>query len=891
MDLTKTLRILRRRWWLVIALAIIGAFVAWYVTNEANENRTAVVRAQTSIQFEPEEGETIASLTPTVRNTRDVAIIAAGDLLDEDPDLTILGDETNARVLFEATGASEEEAGEKAMALMQAYLDFEPTVGGAVDPLLQQLEQQAVELEQEIDELQAGATPAEQEIIDTHDFVDKKITAVEDEIVSLTIADAAADEEELVENQAERDRLNAILEELQAEKAALPPLPDLELDTTEELRLQSLQTRLAALSDQYQDLFLRQLGVTGGGVAQPVVFTDLTPDPGDPTLNAIIGFFAGIVIALVALTVAARTRKTIWLEEDIPTSVLATIPDRRAVTGPGPSWYDDSSPSVRKDSVQLLRTAIDGMLHQSPAVFAVGAHRVDSVMSHALAADLAASFSHAGRRVLLIDADFESPSELTEFDVGRRATLDEVLSLPVMSTEQLMERCSEMLSRAAMIRPELSVIPVGQTPVSPADAVAGRQFRAFLEAAVKEYDLVIAVGGETERAATQMLMQRLGTAVLVLAPGQTTAPRLEDLVADLEQQSIGFMGAVLVYGSQSESRRSKRAPISMPSPKPSSKPAQREGAPSPVLRLSTYPVREPKEGSEQPSPSMASLADEVVRDASSDESDVEAGDSLAAEILTALERQSPEESYEPVVQYVVQRTEDIFTARPGGGNVSDEVLSVIHEYGFVPLTPVPGHETLGERLRGEMHHEIGFHDGERLADQIETVLSRGHISAAGFDSWAREEFFVRHVENTSGEPVVWHIQSEGGTIHALVRGQGLDRQKLDLIASELAGSVRSQLEDDAARAKSEGDMETAERFESQAQDVANFQIALGWVKTGSVDDARIRYSWRQSSNQPEGWDPVWSEGVRPHLAPFQRLGLLAHPILADEELATTTLTG
>ena len=133
MDLTKTLRILRRRWWLVIALAIIGAFVAWYVTNEANENRTAVVRAQTSIQFEPEEGETIASLTPTVRNTRDVAIIAAGDLLDEDPDLTILGDETNARVLFEATGASEEEAGEKAMALMQAYLDFEPTVGGAVD--------------------------------------------------------------------------------------------------------------------------------------------------------------------------------------------------------------------------------------------------------------------------------------------------------------------------------------------------------------------------------------------------------------------------------------------------------------------------------------------------------------------------------------------------------------------------------------------------------------------------------------------------------------------------------------------------------------------------------------------------------------------------------------
>ncbi|MFV1991959.1 MAG: hypothetical protein ACC652_14605, partial [Acidimicrobiales bacterium] len=73
-------------------------------------------------------------------------------------------------------------------------------------------------------------------------------------------------------------------------------------------------------------------------------------------------------------------------------------------------------------------------------------------------------------------------------------------------------------------------------------------------------------------------------------------------------------------------------------------------------------------------------------------------------------------------------------------------------------------------------------------------------------------------------------------------------------------------------------------IEARLREVHLFEISLGLLQVGSSDDARIIYPWRKSDSQPRGWDPVWTEGIQANIAPLQRLGLLAAPVLTEDEL-------
>jgi hypothetical protein len=245
-----------------------------------------------------------------------------------------------------------------------------------------------------------------------------------------------------------------------------------------------------------------------------------------------------------------------------------------------------------------------------------------------------------------------------------------------------------------------------------------------------------------------------------------------------------------------------------------------------------------------------------------------------------------------VADYVVTRVEDIVTAVPGQGDLSERAISDVIDCGFIPLLAVKDHISIGEQLVLEMRAELGDAEGEQLASEFARIL-RGSESdtAQALNDWIAAEFFPRHIQRTDREPEVWHLTSEEGLIQVLVNGRGLHRNRIDRINVEIVRRTLSTQEQELKLARELGDDYLAGVIEERLREIHLFEISLGLLQVGSSGDARIIYPWRKSDNQPRGWDPVWTEGIQANIAPLQRLGLLSAPVLTEDELMAEQPTG
>ena len=223
-------------------------------------------------------------------------------------------------------------------------------------------------------------------------------------------------------------------------------------------------------------------------------------------------------------------------------------PARRVGSGVGESWYDTTEGGARKPAIQALRSVVEAQLPSTGATLAVTGHNVPAQGVHALTTDLAVSMASAGSSVLLVDADFASDSAMGEYKVGG-SSLSGVLAL---NPESLgFERAvAAAVSNSLFVRPDLAVVPSGPPPASPGDAIAGRQFRAFIEEASKHFDVVVVAVGDIGTPAAQVAMQRLRRSVLVLTPGRSTIPQVNGLVFDVVQRQVSILGAVFLERSE-----------------------------------------------------------------------------------------------------------------------------------------------------------------------------------------------------------------------------------------------------------------------------------------------------------------------------------------------------
>lgn len=888
MELNRLVRVLRARWRIVALLATIGFVSAYGFTALANRSVAENWEALIALRFEADEEQTIEELAAEINDTQGLAMLAAGTLLSEFENSSIYADTAGGRVYFRAEGGTQEEALDRANQLLDAYLNSDQA-GGDIEARLASLAASAEQVSAQIADMTKVLTPEQQALAAHHQTLDQAITVVREQLVGLRVADAGAEPDEVSRNAETRADLEELLASFLAEKQALEPAPTTDLSASEQLRLNSLTRQLEVIGLEHERLSLRAAGVLPETAQEELPrINPLTPAPASPIMNGVIGLVAGASLALFALIFIVRSRKEVWLPEDVPVPVLGEIPDRKVTVLPGPAWYDTSEGSFRKEAIQATRSAVEGVLGHEPAALAIVGDNVGATATHALAVDLAASFASAGRSVLLVGVDYASPVEMSEYDVGE-PTLMTILTKSAVSTKQLDRAIEAIIDEAVQIRSDLWVLPSGPAPDAPADVLAGQQFRRFVEIARNRFDLVVAVGGEADTASSQVLTQRLGTAIVAIAPGKTTVPRITGVLVDLSQKRVGLPGVVMLQGLES---RLPMSPVASRLASPTPPPPVQSG--DPISRLGFYPFPGSTRSISPTDGTLDHLVEGLAlgrqKDPQFDGTDL--SDPVGSQVLEALENTDRARAFEPVAEYVVARIEDMMTAVPGQSDVSQEIVDVISDLGFVPLTQVSGVPTIWDRLVDELSHEIGDVMGRRLAAKISEVLTEDdQIDTHAVDMWLSQEFFRRHLARTDREPVVWHVSSQSGAVQILVNGRRLTDERIGRLTTDIVRRKINDLERELREARLGGDADRTKQVEADLKDAHHFEVALSALRGGTKDEAKLVYPWRKQEQMPKGWNPIWSEGIRPNIAPLQKLDLLAQPVLTDDELRDLALTG
>lgn len=864
MELKRLARAVSERWTLVVGLSLLGVVAALVLGGLANRNSSEAYQATAAIRFNPTEGQTIADLADDIAEAEALAYAAAADLL-ANTESFIAQDLSEARLLFVAQGTSMVEAQANASELRQSYLNVDPLVGGAaISERLQEIQDKAGEVQAEIDALQPEAPDADTPEGQQRELLLAQIGAVTDRLVQLAVAEGSAtDAATRQEIDAERRSQEENLRDLRAQLAELPdpPTPS-ELTPAESLQLTSLQAQLDALAADHQRLTLRQEGVTDEGL-EPITVLNLTPEPLPPVATASIGLLGGLLVAVLALVFINRTRAPVWLSDDIRLQVLASVPTRRVSFDVLDNWYQTAEPGPRKDAVQALRAAVEVHVTTSGPTIALTGLSTDPQGVQALASDLASSMASAGFTVLLVDANFSSRSSVGMYRGGDSA-LSSVLSMSPVAPD-FKAHVAHTIEQAQHVVPGLAVVPSGPAPTSPADALAGRQFRELIAEGRERFDVVLVVVDDIDTPSAQVAIQRLGAGLLVMTPGASTRAEVDRVLRDVDRLHISLLGAVFLE-KQGRILPTRNRPTRV-EPERVVEPAGEDARPSPVSRLSSYPIPQERKSPLSPHGSLDGFAANLGTSAS----EMTTSTGLANGLIAAMRSVDPARAASSVIEYLVSQTEDMVLARPGQSGLSDDLTAAMAEFGFMTLKPLKGLDTASGWLKREIADNVGQSEAAALVEEMERILGRG--SPRSIDAWMADEFFHRHLERMQGEPEVWQLVSHGGAVALLVPARGLSAQSLDSIAVQVVGrALDDSSSDDPTTADAEDSSETF------VDDVRSFQRTVSRL-VGS--DEGLGGGGPGSG----AWQPDWTRGSRHNLAPLQRLGLLPFDVLSAEEMS------
>ena len=553
MELSRLVRILRDRWLVLVVAGVLGAVVALVFSSIYNDSVEPTWEATAAVRFELEEGQTFEDLTSSITDAYNIALLAANDIFQSEQqsgEVTsfIVTDQPGARLLFIAHGSSPSDAADKATGLRQVYFDVDPESVGDVDELLIAAEADVRDAQADLAVVQPELSASEQELLQQHLLIDQELAALNTRLAELTVADASASPEQLQLNDAERTKITATYNGLRAEQAAMLPRPDPTPSAEQQMKIAALQRRIELSTLEYERLYLRQQGVAGLGSAEAVSMVDVTPDALALFPTVLAGIVVGVFIALFFLTLTTRIRKPIWLTEDVHIPVLGAVPARRAGGPTSEMWYDTAESGPRKASIQRLRSAIEAQLPVTGATLGIAGHNLHAQNLNALATDIAGSMASAGTTVMLIDGDFASTAALGEYRVGA-PSLSSVLAMNPDS-QGFEAELSSILTGVRVSRPGLAIVPSGPAPASPADALAGRQFRRFLDKATGMFDVVIVVVGDVATPGAQVALQRLRLGLLVLTPGRSLIRDVDNALFDVGQRQVGMLGAVFLERSE-----------------------------------------------------------------------------------------------------------------------------------------------------------------------------------------------------------------------------------------------------------------------------------------------------------------------------------------------------
>jgi succinoglycan biosynthesis transport protein ExoP len=283
-----------------------------------------------------------------------------------------------------------------------------------------------------------------------------------------------------------------------------------------------------------------------------------TPDSSGTVRHLVMALLLGLGLGTTAVVLRDRADTTVREPEDLRTTLdmppLAIIGvDSRAVRSP--LMIEAGTPSSRGEGFRRLRTNLQVLIsaEELRSVLVTGPLTDDN--SSTVARNLAAAFSLAQVRVLLIESDMRDGHAASLLGVDGRRGLSDVL-VGRVGVEEAIQPWREG---------RVHVLPAGPSPSNPSELLASEVMRDLIAKLEREYDLLLvdapSLLGTTDATVLAMLVN--GT-LLTVRRDRTRWDTVRRAVQALHDVNARTLGAVVLCrqsrwtGRGNEPRRKSR---------------------------------------------------------------------------------------------------------------------------------------------------------------------------------------------------------------------------------------------------------------------------------------------------------------------------------------------
>lgn len=295
-------------------------------------------------------------------------------------------------------------------------------------------------------------------------------------------------------------------------------------------RLDGWRNTYAKLSDFYQGSHTNYLSVI-----QPAVLPTApvgTSTKYDVALSAGLGF----VLALGGVVLIEFLDDTIKSEKELVGAlglrVLGGIGVVKHVRKPEDQLFAQVAPTSRAaESFRFLATNVRAIVAETGAVLLVTSPGPADGKS-TVAANLAVTLAHLGRRVILVDANLRRPSLHRMFDLSNREGLSTLLADGSMEIGELLRSTGV---------PRLHLLSSGPLPANPGDLVGSSLMRERLAELRSRADVVIVDSPAVLGAADSGMIASICDKVLLVV----CARRTRSSMARLARQSLDQLGVTI----------------------------------------------------------------------------------------------------------------------------------------------------------------------------------------------------------------------------------------------------------------------------------------------------------------------------------------------------------
>lgn len=263
-------------------------------------------------------------------------------------------------------------------------------------------------------------------------------------------------------------------------------------------------------------------------------------------LGAIVGAAAGFALTALRTIVDTRVRSISDVERATSLPILGAIAfDPAAHRRPLIVAADPRDP--RTEGFRALRTNVDFLAAAGTAPVFVITSAGPGEGKSTTAANLAIAFAQSGSRVALVDGDLRMPRVADYFSIEGGAGLTDVLAGRLAASEAL-----QRWGRGALF-----LLPAGTIPPNPAELLGSAAMSSLLADLRAAFDIVI-IDAPPVLLVTDaaVLAGRANGALLVVAAGKTTVPRLRAAIDSIDKVGATVLGTVVTMLPGTTSTRS-----------------------------------------------------------------------------------------------------------------------------------------------------------------------------------------------------------------------------------------------------------------------------------------------------------------------------------------------